>query len=139
MKTTLLIPFSLLLFTFFFPGCRLSRYTLDESCDGQTIQVKSGDRVSIELEENATTGYIWLAECDDPDITIVRETLDPDDDAPLCGAPRKVRFIIRVARGFDDTTHVKFTYKRPWKGGETARTINVILFRKVEDTAPWRS
>lgn len=139
MKTFLLVPFSLLLFTFFIPGCRLSRYSLDETCDGQTIQVKSGDRISIDLEENATTGYIWTAECNDPDITIVRETEGPDDDKPLCGAPRKIRFIIRVARGFDDTTHVTFRCKRPWKGGGTARVIDVILFRKVEDTAPWKS
>lgn len=138
MKRSLLLAFSFLLLAGL-SGCRLSYYFLDENCDGQTIQVKSGDRVRIELEENATTGYMWIAECDDPDITIARETVASDDDGPLCGAPRKVRFIIRVASGFDDTTHVTFTYKRPWKGGGTARKIDVILFRKVEDTAPWKS
>jgi len=119
-------------------GCRLSRYDLDASMDGQALQVKSGDRVSIELEENATTGYLWSVECDDTDISFRRETLE-SGDVGVCGAPRKIRFVARIARGFDGPAHVRFVCKRPWKGGETARVIDVILYRKVEDTAPWKS
>jgi len=121
-------------------GCRLSRYELTEPLDGQAIQVKSGDRISVVLEENATTGYVWTPECDDDDISFARETVPPDETKPMmCGAPGKVRIIIRVHRGFDGPTHVKLAYKRPWKGGGTARTIDLLLYHKAEDSAPWKS
>jgi len=120
-------------------GCRLGRYELTEPLDGQAVEVKSGDRISVVLEENATTGYVWMWECDDDEVSFERETIAPDDDAPLCGAPRKIRIIIRVHRGFDEPAHVKLSYKRPWKGGgPPAREINILLHRKPEDDAPWK-
>lgn len=118
-------------------GCRLARYELSEPLDGQTIEVKSGDRISVVLEENATTGYVWQTECDDNEISFARETIPPDDAAP-CGAPGKVRIIIRVHRGFSSTSHVRLVNRRPWKGGGTARTIDLVLFHQPEDKAPWR-
>jgi len=119
-------------------GCRMARYELTEPLDGRAIQVKSGDRISIVLEENATTGYLWTGECDDTDISFARETILPDEDAPRCGAPGKVRMIVRVHRGFDGPTHVKLAYRRPWKGGDTAREIDMLLYKKAEDNAPWK-
>jgi len=123
-------------------GCRLGRYELDESMDGQAIEVKSGDRLSIDLEENATTGYMWMTECDDTDIRFEREVLDPekdDNDMPICGAPQKIRITIRVGRGFDGPTHVKLSYRRPWeKNQPPARQIDVVLYHTAEDRAPWK-
>jgi len=119
-------------------GCRTARYELTEPLDGRTIQVKSGDRIGVVLEENATTGYVWQTECDDDEISFARETIPLDADAPLCGAPRKIRIIIRVHRGFSSTSHVRLVCRRPWKGGGTARTIDLILYHKPEDTAPWK-
>jgi len=118
-------------------GCRIGRYELKEPLDGRTMEVKSGDRVSVVLEENATTGFVWTTACDDGDVSFERETIPPDDDAPI-GAPGKVRITMRFHRGFAETTHVTLAYRRPWKGGETARTIDLIFYRKPEDTAPWK-
>lgn len=138
MKKSLLLTSCFLLLAFVC-GCRLARYEITDPQDGQAIEVKSGDRVSVVLEENATTGYMWTATCDDDEVTIERETIPPDEDAPRCGAPGKVRFVMRVHRGFDDPAYVKFQYKRPWKGGgPPAREINILLHRKPEDNAPWK-
>jgi len=136
MKTSVLFTFYFLLLTFV-SGCRIDRYTLEEPLDGRTFEVKSGDRFNVVLDENATTGYVWQAECDDPDISSARETIPPEDGS-LCGAPGKVRIVIRVHRGFADTAHVKLVNRRPWKGGGTAREIDFILHRKPEDTVPWK-
>jgi len=114
-------------------GCRSARYELTEPIDGRAIQVKSGDRISIVLEENALSGYVWQPECDDTDISFAHETVPPAK-----GAPAKVRIIVRVHRGFDGPSHVTLAYRRPWKGGSTARTIDLLLYRKPEDNAPWK-
>jgi len=119
-------------------GCRTGRYDLTEPLDGRTIQVKSGDRISVVLDENATTGYVWQTECDDNEISFARETIATEGDAPLCGAPRQIRIIIRVHRGFSGTSHARLVNRRPWKGGGTARTIDLILYHKPEDNAPWK-
>lgn len=136
MRISALLPVSLLLLALS-SGCRIDRYTLTEPIDGRTFEVKSGDRISVVLDENATTGYVWQAECDDNEISFARETIPPDDDT-LCGAPGKVRIIIRVHRGFSGTSHVRLVNRRPWKGGGTARTIDLILFHQPEDNAPWK-
>jgi len=122
-------------------GCRLSLYDLDETIDGQTFEVKSGDRLRIVLEENATTGYMWMAECSDTDIRFEREEIEPErdeHDVPICGAPHKVRFTIRVEAGFDGPAHVKFAYRRPWEKKKPVRQIDVILYHTAEDNAPWK-
>lgn len=136
------LPAIALVFAALCGGCRLGTYDLDETIDGQAIEVKSGDRLNIVLSENATTGYLWTPECDDTDIRFEREDLEPErdeNDMPICGAPRKIRFIIRVESGFDGPSHVKFSYRRPWeKKTPPARQIDLILYRTAEDSAPWK-
>lgn len=120
-------------------GCRTARYELSEPLDGQVVEVKSGDRVSVVLTENGAAGFRWSWECDDDDVEITRETIPPESDGGgLVGAPGKVRITMRFHRGYAGPSHVKLHYRRPWKGGETARTIDLSFYRHPEDEAPWK-
>ncbi len=44
-------------------ACRSAHYTLEEPVESQIIEVKADDRWNVWLNENATTGFRWEAEC----------------------------------------------------------------------------
>ena len=133
MKTQLML--TLLALPLFLCGCRLSRYSFSEPVTDSILTVMSGDRYTIELDENGTTGYTWAVTCDNDDVEVGVEHIAPNADR--CGAPGKAIVSIRVHRGFGETATVEMKYRRPWSG-ECARAITYILNHDPTDEAPWK-
>ncbi len=119
-------------------ACRSAHYTLNEPVESQIIEVKADDRWNIWLDENATTGFRWEAECKSGEVA-VRVDHFPAGDARdgICGAPGKARVNLRVLQGFRDLAEVNLRYRRSWSG-EVAREVRLMLRRNANDFAFWR-
>lgn len=133
----LLSLLSLVLLAGSFAGCRIGRYYLTEPVTDQFIEVKSGDRVYVELEENSTTGYQWSATVDDERIELGIEHLPPEANGELYGRAGLARVMIRVHRGFFGPAAVELKYARSWSD-EVARTVTIGLYRRPTDVANWK-
>ena len=119
-------------------GCSVERHYSDIVPErNQAVRVESGDRFYFDLEENTTTGYEWIATCDDPDVsvTITHERCDTDDG--LVGAPGVAKVEVRVHRGYDGPSTVRFRYKRRWEK-DFAKQFTITLYKDVGDRAFWR-
>ncbi len=116
-------------------GCIGLEHRIVDPTEGGVIEVKSGDRWYIDLEENCTTGYRWTATCDDEDIEIYYEHPEPKLDEQLCGAPNRVSVVIRVHRGFAGPAEVHLRYARSWSK-EVARELDYVLTYQAE--SHWR-
>lgn len=130
-------------FCFLLAGCRMDRMTIREPVSDRFIEVESGDRFWVELEENTTTGFSWTVASDD-----FRELVEtyvrhipcepgPDEEA-RCGAPGKAEVMIRIHRGFVGPATVVMKYARPWEPDRPARTIKFVLWKRDGDVAPWK-
>lgn len=116
-------------------GCIGLEHRIVDPTEGGVIEVRSGDRWYIDLEENATTGYRWSATCDDEDVEIYYEHPELKLDEQLCGAPNRVSVVIRVHRGFAGPAEVRLRYARSWSK-EVARELVYILTYHPE--SHWR-
>lgn len=119
-------------------GCQMiDRRTIEEPITDRVIEVKSGDRWTLELDANPTTGYTWVGACDSGEVDLAYDYLPPDVPKGVCGASGKMRVTIRVRRGFADSATVTLKYMRTWSN-EVARTVTIVLHRHASDEAFWR-
>ena len=119
-------------------GCQMAdRQILANPGENQVVQVKSGDRLDFELEENITTGFSWDYTCDDPDVEVQIEHLPAETSGNLCGAPGRARVHIHVHRGYDGPSSIRFFYRRPWEKKPPAKEFTIALFRRTGDAAFW--
>ena len=118
-------------------GCSFERHYLPSGGKNQVVRVESGDRLFMDLEENATTGYRWEATSDDADVEVEIVHVPGKSDEGLAGAPGKAEVTIRVHRGYDGPTAVTFRYKRPWEK-EPLKKFTVTLFKRTGDCAFWK-
>ncbi len=92
----------------------------------QTLRLRRGEQASIELQENASTGYRWEIERDaNANLAIVRiGDRGVSSDAipgsrPLVGAPGLPRWSIEaVSVG---RARITFAYRRPWEAHPVRR------------------
>ena len=125
-------------------GCRHDMHTLKEPVESQIIEVETGDRFWIELDENPTTGYQWQIDCDDFRHKVeINSYFEPCRDGEiedgLCGAGGKRIVSVRVRLGFTGECTLSMTYLRPWeKDVKPAREIQFVLWKRDGDVAPWR-
>ncbi len=131
-------------------GCRMDRMTIREPVSDRVIEVESGDRFYVELEENTTTGYRWEASCDDDRnlVDVFVKHISPETQAPspeprdprplLCGAPGKAEVSIRVHRGFVGPATVEMKYARAHERERPIRHVKFVLWRRDGDVAPWK-
>lgn len=119
-------------------GCAFERHTLSNPGQSQSVRVESGDRLYFDLEENRTTGYSWGFACDDPDVEVKLSHV-PGKAAPgIVGAGGKAEVEIRVHRGYDGPSAVRFFYRRPWeKDVAPAREFTITLYKRTGDCAFW--
>ncbi|MCX5784185.1 MAG: protease inhibitor I42 family protein [Elusimicrobia bacterium] len=90
----------------------------DESFNGQVVDVAVDSIVEIRLSENASTGYMWVADrLDTRSFQLVSEDYDLE---------KGVR-IIKVRCLKMKTGDLKFNYVRPWENG--SNIIPVKTFR----------
>lgn len=102
----------------------------------QAVRVQSGDRLVFDLEENVTTGYEWTADCDDEDVDVRILHLPGKSEDGLVGVPGTAEVEIRIRRGYDGPSAVRFRYRRPWEK-ESAKSFTVTLYKQVGDRAFW--
>lgn len=87
--------------------------TLGERNDGQHVPAHVGDVLTLQLPENATTGYRWAPDTYDAKaLAIVEETADYPSAAVGSGGEAVFRF--RVVRAGSSALVLK--YWRHWEG-----------------------
>ena len=92
----------------------------------QTLHLRRGDQASIELQENASTGYRWeIDRAASANLSILRigdrgvSSGAAPGSKPLVGAPGLHRWSIEaVAAGH---ARIMFAYRRPWEARPVRR------------------
>lgn len=89
--------------------------TLTEENNGQSVQIKNGQRLNIALEGNPTTGYNWEVDSINP--AILKQVGEPEFNAAsgALGASGVITLQFQaISQG--DTT-LRLIYHRPWEQG----------------------
>ena len=118
-----------------FAGCNMvSRRILPDPEKNQVVRVENGERLYFDLEEDVDTGNLWDFTCDDSDVevTIDHETPGTRKEGQELDAAA-VR--IRIHRGYDGPTTIRFFRKR--KGEPVEREFTITLYRRIGDCAFW--
>lgn len=102
----------------------------------QTVRAQSGDRFLFDLEENMTTGYEWTATCDDSDVDVRIRHVPGESDEGMVGVPGVAKVEIRVRRGYDGPSTIRFRYKRRWEK-DAIKSFTVTLYKQTGDRAFW--
>ena len=119
-------------------GCAFERhYRAIVPEKNQVVRAESGDRFFFDLEENATTGYQWSATCDDADVDVSIRHVEGEAGEGLVGVPGVAKVEIRVHRGYDGPSKVRFSYRRSWEK-ETLKEFSVTLYKRAGDFAFWK-
>ena len=98
-----------------------------------TIEVNTGDRLTVVLCSNPTTGFQWSEEAQVSDSSIlkqeVHEFVGPDSEPlPPPGTPGLQAWTFQTLKPGKSTIYVE--YSRPWEGGEKGEwtfTLNVTV------------
>ena len=102
---------------------------LTEADNGQNVVVMSGQRVTIRLPGNPTTGYTWDATIADPSLVSEAAPMMFTPTTAAIGSGGTFTFVLE-ARGAGQTT-VTIAYHRPWEPGVApAKTFTVNLVVK---------
>jgi predicted secreted protein len=98
---------------------------LDLADDGATLRTGMGDTVTIELDGNPTTGYVWEVLAIDE--RFVRPTGDPGyrRDSDLPGSAGRFTFEFEVVAGGESS--VLLGYHRPWEDTDPLHTFEFTI------------
>ena len=112
MKNLALIT-AIIVMLFSLSACGGSTVKLDETTNGQTVALKVGQKLTISLEGNPTTGYSWdVSEIDQAVIEQVGEA-EFKSDSNLIGSGGLVTLTFNgVAPG---ETRIKLVYHKAWE------------------------
>ena len=90
-------------------------YPADSGSRNVRAELKVGDAIVFELEQNPATGYTWSC-VNNQRVCEVTMTDLPPENLELCGAPGKCKVEIRaLAPG---KTNAIFRYRRSWEPAE---------------------
>lgn len=103
----------------------------------QVLRVTSGDRLYFDLEENSATGYCWDYKCDDSDVEVTIDHVAADAANGSVGAPGRAEVRIRIHRGYDGPSAVRFMYRRRWERTPPVREFTITLYKRTGDVAFW--
>ncbi len=98
---------------------------VDESQDGNEIELRTGETLEIRLSENPTTGFRWALESSGaPACILVEDYYEPSTRAPGAGGGHRWRFQAnQVGEG-----RIELRYRRSWEGqGAAARTFSLRI------------
>ena len=110
--------FILLLLTtvYIFSGCNIAGKIYTESNNGDNLNLKINDVITIRLESNATTGYKWnLSEENNSGIIslIYSDYIEKENKDDLVGVGGFETFTFKVVSG--GSTTLILTYNRSWE------------------------
>ena len=124
-KNTIIFIAALIALLMTLSACSTAGVKLDEQHNGQSVEVNSGDRISVTLEGNPTTGYSWeLSEFDPAVVELVGEP-DYKTDTKMLGSGGTYTFTLKAV-GSGATT-VKLIYHRSWEDAEPEKVFEVTL------------
>jgi inhibitor of cysteine peptidase len=91
----------------------LSEWTFNETDNGREVTVASGDIITIELPDNQTTGYEWVATASTDDVLTLTERRfrPPASTAPGTAGRRRLVYRVRAA----GSTAIALARRRPWE------------------------
>jgi len=96
----------------------VTEYIFGEKDNGALVEVRRGAKITIELNENPTTGYRWTISSID-EVFLVPEDdafLPPDQKGPGAGGLRKFFFRAKGA----GSTALTLINKRAWQSDDQA-------------------
>lgn len=118
-------------------GCNMVwRRILPDPEKNQVICVEKGERLYFDLDEDVDAGYRWDFACDDRDVEVTIDHEPPAGDAEGSRALGTAEIRIRIHRGYDGPSAIRFFYKSRGKSVEKEFTIS--LFRRTGDCAFWK-
>lgn len=100
-------------------------------------RILAENEFTVTLAENPTTGFSWQYEIQDKSaVKLVDDLYVPSNtDTRIVGAGGMHSFTFACLK--DCETTVLMTYKRPWKGGETAEKRLITIKYKKGDNLFW--
>ena len=100
-------------------------------------RILAENEFTVTLAENPTTGFSWQYEIQDKSaVKLVDDLYVPSNtDKRIVGAGGMHSFTFACLK--DCETTVLMTYKRPWKGGETAERRLITIKYKKGDNLFW--
>ena len=104
---------------------------VDETENGGTMTVRTGDIIQVVLKGNPTTGYSWTAALADGDTAILEQLGDPSyvPDSNLIGAGGTFTFRFKALKAGQAV--LKLVYTRPWESVPALQTFSMTV--KVAD------
>jgi inhibitor of cysteine peptidase len=119
-KHLILLTIALVLFLsitiYIFSGCTITGKIFTESNNGDNLNLKINDVITIKLESNATTGYKWnLSEESNSDIIalVSKDYTEKENKDNLVGAGGFETFTFKAVS--NGSTTLILTYNRPWE------------------------
>ena len=125
MKKTLVIVSILAAMIILLSACGGSTIKVDESMNGQTIDAKVGDVITVALEGNPTTGYNWYAGDLNSAILVQKGDSEFKADSSLIGAGGMITLKFDVVG--EGTTVLTLNYMRSWESVQPLETFNVTI------------
>ena len=123
MKNLALIT-AIIVMLFSLSACGGSTVKLDETTNGQTVALKVGQKLTISLEGNPTTGYSWQVRAGSEHLDLLSQEYEPGGTAAGAGGVEVFRFRA-LAPG---ETEIAFDYRRPWEREvHTSRRFRVAI------------
>ena len=117
-------------------GCNMVwRRILPDPEKNQVVRVEKGERLYFDLQEDVDAGYRWDFTCDDRDVEVTLDHEPPSGG----GAGRELgtaEVRIRVHRGYDGPTTIRFFYKS--RGKPVEKSFTITLYRRIGDYAFWK-
>jgi inhibitor of cysteine peptidase len=110
--------------------------TLTLANDGQTIEIKPGDILSLHLDENPTTGYRWQENADYKDVLQLTSSEYVHNPTGMIGGGGQHVFTFSVLKA--GTISLLFKNRRDWED-ESASAASFTATVKVNALKPGRS
>lgn len=122
-KYAIIAAFIALLMTL--AACSAAAVELDAQDNGQSVEVASGEKITITLEGNPTTGYSW--EVSEIDAAVAELAGEPDykSDSKMLGSGGVYTFTFKTTA--PGTTNIKLIYHRSWEDAEPEKVYEVTL------------
>jgi inhibitor of cysteine peptidase len=96
---------------------------INESDDGKTIEVASGEDVDIELNGNPTTGYQWQLEGESS--PVIRQISEPEFKPATAAIGSGGKVLIKFKATNIGKAGVKLVYKRSWEKTSPSKTFKI--------------
>ena len=107
--------------------------TITETLDGQTVAAAPGDRITVRLPENPTTGFRWHCPAAPQCLTPESDSFEPVRGAQVGGGGTRVLSYRALRAGTDLLCLVLW---RAWEGESSiARRFEVTIAIRAADSA----